>query len=258
MKFYKIVNPNGHNGLKYKEGLNVDPLPFNPSGDCEPGGIYFAREDIFYYLDYGSEVYQVEPVGEVYENPSIPKKFKAHSVVLKYIGETNDVETLKTLVEDGANIHAYGDYALGWSAGNGHLKIVKYLVEMGANIYAYGDYAFQFAANNGHLDVVKYLAEQGVDLRAGDNYALRWSALHGHLKVVKYLVSKGANIHADDDYAFRWAAGNGHLEVVKFLIENGTNIHAGDDYAFRWAAYSGHLKVVKYLNSIIEKEKEND
>jgi len=48
MKYYKVVDSkNGHNGLFYKEGSNIDPLDFNPQGDCESGGIYFSREDIF-------------------------------------------------------------------------------------------------------------------------------------------------------------------------------------------------------------------
>jgi len=40
MNFYKILNEEEtHHGLKYQTGLNEDPLPFNPNGDCEPGGI---------------------------------------------------------------------------------------------------------------------------------------------------------------------------------------------------------------------------
>ena len=85
MKFYKVVDPAGHHGLIYHEGLNIDPLTFNPSGDCEPGGIYFSREDIFAFLNYGSLIYEVTPVGEIYENPGEPKKFKAHEVELKLL-----------------------------------------------------------------------------------------------------------------------------------------------------------------------------
>jgi len=188
MKYYKIVNPKGHNGLVYKEGYNEDPLPFNPSGDCTPGGIYFAREDILAFLNYGPELYEVEPIGEVYENPSLPKKYKAHSVNLKYVGKIN-FDTIKMLVKQGANIHAYDDYALCWASENGHLNVVKYLVKQGANIHA------------------------------GDDYALRWASENGHLNVVKYLVKQGANIHAYDDYALWWASENGHLEVVKYLEE---------------------------------------
>ena len=70
MKYYKIVNSkDGHYGLKYHEGYNEDPLDFNPNGDCEPGGIYFASHHILCFLHNGDSVYECEPVGEIYENP---------------------------------------------------------------------------------------------------------------------------------------------------------------------------------------------
>ena len=35
MNYYKILNESeNHQGLQYKTGLNIDPKPFNPSGDC--------------------------------------------------------------------------------------------------------------------------------------------------------------------------------------------------------------------------------
>ncbi|MGC8739814.1 MAG: hypothetical protein ACP5UA_14395, partial [Candidatus Hydrogenedens sp.] len=88
LKFFKIVDPRGHNGLIYKEGYNEDIMPFYPSGDCAPGGIYFSGKDILAYITYGTEVYEVEPIGEIYENPGVPKKYKTHAVNLKYIGKT--------------------------------------------------------------------------------------------------------------------------------------------------------------------------
>jgi hypothetical protein len=44
--WYKLLNPNlVHFGVEYQEGLNVDPVPFNPNGDCEAGGLYFCHFD---------------------------------------------------------------------------------------------------------------------------------------------------------------------------------------------------------------------
>ena len=156
-KYFKIVNPNGHHGLVYHEGYNEDPLPFNSDGDCEPGGIYFSSRDIFSFLRFGTEVYEVEPVGETYENPGIPKKYKAHALNMKYIGKKYDVNTIKYLIEQGADIHVYNDYVLRYSAENGNLELVKYLIEKGADIHANDDYALCWSAENGHLKVVKYL-----------------------------------------------------------------------------------------------------
>jgi hypothetical protein len=42
-QFYKFLNDDLRHGLVvYKEGLNVDPLPFNPIGQCQPGGLYYT------------------------------------------------------------------------------------------------------------------------------------------------------------------------------------------------------------------------
>ena len=140
MKFYKVVNPKGHHGLIYKEGLNVDPLPFNPHGDCESGGIYFSREDILAFIGYGNMIYEVTPIGEIYENPGEPKKYKAHEVELKLIGDwIKDINVIKMLVENGADIHANNDAALRHAAYRGHLEVVKYLVEKGADIRVIND-----------------------------------------------------------------------------------------------------------------------
>ena len=155
MKFYKIVNPQGHHGFVYHEGRNVDPRPFDPSGDCKSGGIYFSREDILAFLGYGEDLYEVEPVGEVYENPGSPKKWKAHEVKLTYVGKVLD--SIPMLVERGADVHAFDDYALRWAAENGHFDVAEYLVEHGADVHARNDYALRLAARNGHIDVVEYL-----------------------------------------------------------------------------------------------------
>lgn len=51
--------------MQYRDGLNEDVLPFNPNGDCEAGGIYFAREDILAFLDRKQWIREVTlPEGE--------------------------------------------------------------------------------------------------------------------------------------------------------------------------------------------------
>jgi len=137
MNFYKIINETeNHKGLRYKTGLNIDILPWNPDGDCEPGGIYFSREDILAFIDHGPWIRKVtipEDV-EVYENPGEPKKWKAHKVIL---GKRRriDIGVIKGLLEEGANVHAGDGWALIWASENGHLEIIKLLIEYGADIY---------------------------------------------------------------------------------------------------------------------------
>ena len=221
MTYYKITNETEtHHGLKYKTGLNVDPVAFNPHGDCEPGGIYYTdARNIFHFLNYGPWIREVTlpKDTQVYKNPGTPLKWKADKVKLGPRHKWSSVEVLRKLIKEGADIHIGDDYVLRWAAQNGHLNVVKYLVKNGADIHAEDDYALRYAAYNGHLDVVKYLVKNGADIHAGDDYVLRWAASNGHLDIVKYLVKNGANIHAGDGCALRWASTNGHLNVVKYL-----------------------------------------
>ena len=48
--------------------------------------------------------------------------------------EKGDLEQVKELIEQGANIHADNDYALRWASYRGHLDIAKYLIAHKANI----------------------------------------------------------------------------------------------------------------------------
>jgi len=218
MKFYKIINSkSGHHGLFYKEGRNVDPLPFNPHGNCEKGGIYFSREDIFYFWNYGDEVYEVIPISEIYENPWTPKKWKCKEIDLKHIGKTSELKTIKHLVEQGADIHADYDLVLFLASKNNNLDVVKYLIEQGANIHSLSEQSLRTASTNGHLDVVKYLVEHNADIHIDNEFPLRIAAYLGRLDVVKYLVGKGADIHACNDETLQWASDAGHKEIVKFL-----------------------------------------
>jgi hypothetical protein len=85
MKYYKITNTDEcHKGLQYKTGLNIDPKPWNPRGDCESGGIYFAKGDILSFLNYGPYIREVTiPAdAQVYKNPGTPEKWKANKVIL--------------------------------------------------------------------------------------------------------------------------------------------------------------------------------
>jgi hypothetical protein len=226
MKYYKITNKNEiHNDMHYKTGINRDIKEFFPGGDCARGGMYFSREDILGFLYSGCWIREVTllPESRVYENPGAPKKWKTDVFCL---GERKPInlETIKYLVNQGANIHAWNDTPLRWAARYGHIDVVRYLVGQGADIHAEDDDALFDAARYGHIDVVKYLVEQGANVHARCEYALFGAANYGRTDVVKYLVEQGADIHADDDDALRCASRNGHTDVVKYLETCGGGI----------------------------------
>ena len=56
-KYVKIMNYPTlvHNGFTYKEGLNVDTLPFDPKGKWHPCGLHFTTVgNVYKYLNHGT------------------------------------------------------------------------------------------------------------------------------------------------------------------------------------------------------------
>jgi len=243
MKFYKWIKSEGHNGMVYKEGLNTDILPFNPAGDCKPGGIYFSREDILAFLGYGEDLYEVTPIGRKYKNPGSPRKWKTHAVNLKYIGKRSDPKIIQMLLDNGANVHADDDSPLRNAAREEYTEIVKVLLDAGADVHTGGDYVLRSAAVLGHTEIVKALLEAGADVHAWDDSPLRSAARKGHTEIVKLLLAAGADVHAYDDIPLISAAEEGHTEIVKLLLE------AGADYekCLEWADRYGFLDIISLL-----------
>ena len=62
----------------------------------------------------------------------------------------------------------------------GDLETVKFLAENGADIRAQDDTPIFFASTNGHLEIVKYLFSQGT-ISDPDEWPLFFSTLQRHL-----------------------------------------------------------------------------
>lgn len=86
--FLKILNKDlVHNGFQYREGLNVDSLPFNPTGSCKEGGLYFSDEKhITKFLNCGTKIAIVTlpDDAKVYADP-VGDKWKADKIILSDI-----------------------------------------------------------------------------------------------------------------------------------------------------------------------------
>jgi len=247
MNFYKILNKKeNHNFLQYKTGLNIDPVEFNPSGNCEPGGIYFASKDILAFIDYGPWIRKVTlpKDARVYKNPGSPEKWKANKVILgrKY---KITAKVIKRLIDEGADPKVNDIRTLQWAAENGYFEIVKALIDNRADPKANYNHALQLAIENNHLKIIKLLIPF-LDLNKNSGYLLSGAAGNGHIETVKLLIpilkSKIYN-----SYALQMAAENGHLNIVKLLLNSGADPKARNNYALKWSAMNGHLKIVKLL-----------
>ena len=84
--YLKILNEKmNHHGFQYKEGLNIDTVPFNPKGNCEPGGLYYTdKENIFGFLLFGTLIADVHVPedAQVYQSKH---KWKADRIVLSNV-----------------------------------------------------------------------------------------------------------------------------------------------------------------------------
>ena len=103
------------------------------------------------------------------------------------------------------------------AARNNQLDELKKLLSQGADIHADDDATLRTAAFNGHLEVVKFLITQGANIHANDDEPLRWAAKYGCLEIVKFLAINGANIHANNDEALKNSTLNEHYDVWKVL-----------------------------------------
>ena len=75
--------------------------------------------------------------------------------------EVGDLETVKQLVEQGADIHACHNRPLRFACANNNLHIVKYLLESGADINTrYGGF-LDIVCELDFLSMVKYLVTHG-------------------------------------------------------------------------------------------------
>ena len=191
MDYYKIISRSKkHHGMKYKKGLNEDYLIFLPYGNCQPGGLYFSREDILAFIGYGHYVCKVTlPEGEdVYEDPDdYPKKWKAHRIIL---GPFKRLTTKKVeeLISEGATVN---QDTLDRIIQTGNLNMVRVLLKHGVKP---GVRSFDLAVCSGltkiFQELLKYQTLEQVSARCLMEHAARYG-MHGHASILKVIFKAG-------------------------------------------------------------------
>ncbi|WP_265035252.1 MULTISPECIES: ankyrin repeat domain-containing protein [unclassified Wolbachia] len=144
----------------------------------------------------------------------------------------SDLNKVRGLVAQGANIDTNdknGNTLLYSAAEIGDLNLVKLLLDNGANIEAKnGEYQatpLHGAVENYRIDVVKLLLNRGANVNAEDKD--NWTPLHyaadtNSLDIVKVLVDAHANLDARSDYGkapLDIAKDKGHSSIVNYLKE---------------------------------------
>lgn len=162
VRFYKLLNEEEeHFGFKYKTGLNVDTLPFNPNGKCEPGGLYFIPEFMLpatmYELHFrcGFKFEKIREVIGVPEDANIKYeanryyfKFKADKIIL---GESKPLYTYTEGISQHINFENYNTaYACMKSCG----LFLRYVPH-----YIQNNRLCLVAVDSGGYDAYKYISK---------------------------------------------------------------------------------------------------
>ena len=163
MHYYKIIGYNYERFFNYKIGLNSlsdNYEEFNLDPHSSSGGLYFCDiKDIFTYLNYGDKVCTVE-IPEDARVVRVENGYKSDKIIITSIQDIN-YESIKNLIDLGADLHKDDYRILEWASRNGHIDIVRLLLEHGVNIHTKNDEALKLAIRYGHIKVVKLLLEHG-------------------------------------------------------------------------------------------------
>ncbi len=96
-----------------------------------------------------------------YINEGLPSQQDYLDDKLVQASKKNDLNAIKAVLDNGADIDCYDGRPVISAAYNGHLEIVKYMVERGADVHVHNDEALQWAVENNEVKVAKYLIEKG-------------------------------------------------------------------------------------------------
>ncbi|WP_425385027.1 ankyrin repeat domain-containing protein [Wolbachia endosymbiont (group B) of Schoenobius gigantella] len=163
-----------------------------------------------------------------------------------------NLDKVKDLIAQGANLETKDNTALHNACSNGRLKVVEYLIEKGASLKAKnkdGKTPLELAEQKGYTDIVEILKQTQLNL----DKELLIAVEKEDLGKVKDNLRRGANVNAQSRLGWAsvfWAIQKNNSNIVKLLVNNGADINAKDNESWmplHWAVQLGSLDVVKYL-----------
>lgn len=154
------------------------------------------------------------------------------SMSLYGAAERSQVETLKRLIAEGADVNQRGSQGatpLHRAALRGPIEAVEVLINAGAELDAVtgrGLTPIGEAARAGHLAIVRVLLEAGADANGGRRMTpLVMATQRGHVEVIRLLVEHGANVNDSKNPPIHWA---GVPEAAEALISAGADVNIRD------------------------------
>lgn len=158
---------------------------------------YFAEKEINSYFKYNTQ----------------------RTTALFLAAAMGKTQTIKTLLELGADVNFGNDTALMLAARFGHNNTVELLLKNGANPNAQNGKAIYFSSTNKHFIIGSILKDNGLSKEASTNSKLIQACVDGSLERVNKNIKAGADIHVWDDAPLRKAIHYKHKEVVSLLLD---------------------------------------
>jgi len=187
------------------------------------------------------------------------------STPMKEGSRHDDLNHIKSIVSnnrtkiDEKNEH--GSTFIHIAVDNGNIEVLKYLVSQGANVNVkdnYGKTPLQAAVNKNNLEMVEYLISHGADVNVKDYFSrspLHDAAIIGNIETVQILISHGAQINAKDNMnksPLHHSVEKGHKEITQYLLSKNAAVNTKDvrgKYPLHYAASFGDPEQVKDLIS---------
>ncbi|UFX99757.1 ankyrin repeat protein [Megavirus baoshan] len=219
--YYKILGANfNQKGYQYHKGLNVLDKPFENNGSCVPGGLYFTNiENIFKFINYG--VYLVKVTipedAQMVKDPD-NDKWRADKIIISDEKDLREIDTIKYLIEQGADIKRDYHFVLDFTINNNLHKMLEYILTICKDIKI--NLSVPSVLPIYSTDMAKVLINHKAKL---STYFVNQIIEHYDLEIIKIIVKQ------DDPtgliyYIYNMAVKINDLNIVKILYENNSEI----------------------------------